>query len=161
MLLAALAALTVGLVLGIKFFLGEDAPATQEPPPDQGQLFSTQAADKPPEGLRTAADPVSGGSSGLDMFSKTNAGYYGEEGSTEAAAAQTGAAPEVTKSSATAVKKGANTAKPKATVIPRMKQSSLGGITPSNVTPGGQGQMPDISSILKQAQRSNNNSSGD
>jgi len=160
-LLAGLAALTLALVLGIKFFMGEDAASVQEPAPDQGQLFSEQDAAKPPEGLRTAASPVSGGGSGLEMFSKTNSGYYGVDAATEAAEAQPGTAPEVAKSSPTAVKKTAARMKPKATVIPRMRTSSLGGITPSNVTPSGQGQMPDISAIIKQAQQSGKtNSSG-
>ncbi|MBI5743863.1 MAG: hypothetical protein HY952_04885 [Elusimicrobia bacterium] len=162
--LGAMAVLTAALVLGIKFFMSDDTTSTQAPPPGQGQIFNTQAAEKPPEGLRAPVGPVSGSGSGLEMFSKTNAGYYGEEASTAAAAGQ-GAGPEVKKSTAAVTKRGAAEAKPKvkATVIPRMKMGSLGGVTPSNVAPGGQGQMPDMSGIMKQVQQrtGQGNTSGD
>jgi hypothetical protein len=163
--LGAMAVLTLVLVLGIKFFMSDDTSSMQAPPAGQGQIFNTQpAADKPPEGLRAPVGPVSGSSSGLEMFSKTNAGYYGEDASTAAAAGQ-GAAPEVKKSTAAVTKRGAAKARPKvkATVIPRMKMGSLGGVAPSNVAPGGQGQMPDMSGLMKQVQQrtGQGNTSGD
>ncbi|MDA8131000.1 MAG: hypothetical protein M0011_05800 [Elusimicrobia bacterium] len=152
MLLAGIAVLTVGLVLAMKFFMGDDTAQTQEQPPAAGKLFSEPEAPKPPE-LKTPQTSVASGGA-LDMFSKANAGYYGDEESTAAAAGAGTAAPaEVKKSTAAARKSGARPkAKAPATVIPRLKPVSFGGVRPSNVGPASGGQMPDISNMIKQAQ---------
>jgi hypothetical protein len=150
LLLAALAALTLALVIGIRYFMSDDTAAVSERPQDQQQLFKDPAADAPPPGLNPAARSETGSGGGLDMFSKTNAGYYGEEESTGAAAAQTAAAPEGDKPAAR--KAGAVKAKTKGTVIPRLKSATFGTISPGNAAARGAGQnMPDISNMLKQA----------
>jgi hypothetical protein len=162
LLLAGLAVLTLALLMGMKYFMRDDTAAGSEKPAERQQLFQEPAAGQPPPGLNPAARSESSGSGGgLDMFSKTNAGYYGADASTAAAAAPA-AAPEVKKSTAPAAVKAA-AAKPKGTVIPRMKPSSLGTVTPGNVSAHGAGQgMPDISGMLKQAQQQagKTNSSG-
>jgi hypothetical protein len=150
LLLAGMAALTMALVIGIKVFMSDDTASAPPPAADRQPLFKPQpaAADAPP-GLLPAARPESG--SGLEMFTKTNAGYYGEEESTATADAQKTAEPAVKTSTAPAVRKAA-AAKRKTTVIPRMQPASFKGIAPSNVAPTGAGQgMPDISGMLKQA----------
>jgi len=150
LLLAGIAVLTLVLLLGIKFFMSDDTASAPEQPAAKEQLFKEP---EPPQGLNPAMRPQSAANSGLDMFSKTNAGYYGEEESTAPAVAQSAAAPEVRKSTVAAARKAP--AKTRAgTVIPRMKSTSFGGVSPTNVTPGGAGQnMPDLSGILKQAQQ--------
>lgn len=161
LLLACLAALTLALVLGIKFFMSDDTPEVSGQPAAKQELFNEPAAGGTPPGLNPAARSENGSGGGLDMFSKTNAGYYGEEASTAAAAAQKPAGPEVRKSTASAA--GKTAAKPKGTVIPRMKPSTLGAVSPNNVSPHGAGQgMPDISGMLKQAreQAGKNGTSG-
>jgi len=162
MLLAGIVVVTLALVLGIKMFMGDNSSAVSEQPAERQQVFNEPAADKPPPGLNPAARSESSESGGgLDMFSKTNAGYYGEEESTAAAAGQKAAEPEVRKSTAPAARKTA-AAKPKGTVIPRL-HSSLGTIAPGNVSPHSAGQgMPDISGMMKQAQEQagKNNPSG-
>jgi hypothetical protein len=151
MLLAVMAALTLALVAGIKFIMSDDTSSLPEQPAQREQLFKEPP---PPQGLNPAARSETGSGGGLDMFSKTNAGYYGEEESTATAAAQGAAAPEVRKSTAVAPRKPAAKARKKGTVIPRMKSGSFGAISPTNVAPGGAGQnMPDLSGMIKQAQQ--------
>jgi hypothetical protein len=148
--------------MGMKYFMSDDTAAGAEKPAERQPLFQEQpAAGQPPQGLNPAARSESGSGGGLDMFSKTNAGYYGADESTAAAAAPA-AVPEVRKSTPTGAAKAA-APKPKGTVIPRMKPSSLGTVTPGNVSAHGAGQgMPDISGMLKQAQQQagKNNPSG-
>ncbi|MDA8130115.1 MAG: hypothetical protein M0011_01290 [Elusimicrobia bacterium] len=150
MLLAGIAVLTVTLLLAMKYFMSDDSAQTQEQPTAAQKLFSEPAAAKPPD-LKTVQTSVASGGA-LDMFSKANAGYYGDEGSTAAAA---GAEPEpaVRKSTAPAARKAAAKTKPQATVIPRLKPVSFGGVRPTSVGPAGGGQMPDISNMIKQAQQ--------
>jgi len=151
LLLAGIAVLTLVLLLGIKFFMSDDTASAPEQPAAREQLFKEPEA---PQGLNPALRPQSAANSGLDMFSKTNAGYYGEEESTAPAVAQGAAPPEVRKSTAAAARRAPAKARAKGTVIPRMKSTSFGGVSPTNVTPGGAGQnMPDLSGILKQAQQ--------
>ena len=158
-LLAAIAAITLALVAGIKFFMSDDISSAPEQPAQGEQLFKEPP---PPQGFNPAARSETGSGGGLDMFSKTNAGYYGEEESTGTAAAQSAAAPEVRKSTAAAVRKTPAKARRKGTVIPRMKSGSFGAISPTSVAPGGAGQnMPDLSGILKQAQQNSGKGSGD
>ena len=152
LLLAGVAALTVILLLAMRYFMSDNAAQPEEPVPSAGQLFSGQSEAKP-ESLRTSQTSVPSGGA-LDMFSKANAGLYGEEESTAAAVvpAAGAKAPEVRKSTAPAARKPAAKPKPQATVIPRLKPVSFGGVKPNAVSPGGAGQMPDISSMIKQAQ---------
>jgi hypothetical protein len=158
LLLAGLAVLTLALVMGIKFFMSDDTAQGSEKPAERQQLFQEPEAGKPPPGLNPAARSETGSGGGLDMFSRTNAGYYGVEEPTAAVKAPA-AVPAVLKSTAAAA--GKTPAKPKGTVIPRMN-STLGAITPANVSAHGAGQgMPDISGMLKQAQEAGtNNPSG-
>jgi len=156
-IVAALISLTLLALAGIKFMMsgGEEssAPAAER----QENIFSSSDEDAPPPGLNPLSRPDAPGGGSLDMFSKTNAGYYGEdEEEAEAAAAPVPKA-KVARSTAPAVKKTA--AKPKAgtssTVVPRMKMVPFKSITPTNVSPsgaGGQQGMPDLSTIMKQAQ---------
>lgn len=151
LLLAALAALTLALLFGIRFFMSDDTSAGVFQQEGKQELFKDEL-QRPPGG-NPAARSEAGSGGGLDMFSKTNAGYYGEEESTGTAQAPAAGAPAAKKAAAPAARKAA-AAKPKATVIPRMKRSSFGGVSPTNVAPGGAGQgMPDISGMLKQAQQ--------
>lgn len=154
--------LTLALVLGIKFFVSDDTAEVSQPAAERQQLFKGSEAGETPPGLNPAARSETGSGGGLDMFSKTNAGYYGPEESTAAATGQNAAVPEVVKSTSAAARRAA-AVKPKGTVIPRLKPSSLGTISPGNVSPTGAGQsMPDISGMLKQAQEQagKNNPSG-
>lgn len=159
LLLAGIAVLTLVLVAGIKFFMSDDTASLPEQPAQREQLFKEPP---PPQGLNPAARSETGSGGGLDMFSKTNAGYYGEEASTGPAVAQDAAAPEVRKSTAAALRKAPAKARKKGTVIPRMKSGGFGAISPTNVAPGGAGQnMPDLSGILKQAQQRSGGNGGD
>lgn len=149
LLLAALAALTLLLVGGIWFFMKEDGPAAAAPAAGQ-EIFK---GSEQPRALNPAARSETGSSGGLDMFSKTNAGYYGEEESTGTAEAPQ-AGPAAPKAAPPAKKTAVPKAKARSTVIPRMKPSGFGGVKPTGVTPGGAGQgMPDISNLMKQAQQ--------
>lgn len=164
MLLAVIGALTLALLAGMKFFMTDDTVVTAEAPAAGERMFGGPAAPAPPPGLNPASRPVSAPGSGLDMFSKANAGYYGGEESTAPVAAAAIPAPEVKRSTAPAARKAAAKPLPKGTVIPRMQGSSFGRTSPTSVTPHGAGQgMPDISGMLKQAQdqAGKNSSSGD
>lgn len=159
LLLAAMAVITLALVAGIKFIMSDDTSSVPEQPAQREQLFKDPP---PPQGLNPAARSETGSGGGLDMFSKTNAGYYGEEASTAPAAAQGATAPEVRKSTAAAARKPAPKTRKRGTVIPRMKSTSFGTVSPTNVAPGGAGQnMPDLSGMLKQAQQRSGGSGGD
>lgn len=151
LLLAALAALTLALLFGIKFFMSDDTSSGAFPQEVRQDLFK---GDQQIPGRNPAARSETGSGGGLDMFSKTNAGYYGEEESTGTAEAPQ-AAPRAPKAAAApAAGKAAGKPKTKSTVIPRMKPANFGGIAPTNVAPAGAGQgMPDISGMLKQAQQ--------
>ena len=152
MVLAGIAVVTLALVIGMKLFMSEDTAAVPARAADRPQLFKESA----PSGLNPV--PRSGSGSGLEMFSETNAGFYGEEKTTAAAAEQTVSEPAVVKSTRPAAVKAAVKAKPKGAVIPRLKPVSFDKISPTNVSPGGAGQgMPDVSDMLKRAQQGGTN----
>lgn len=154
LLLAGIAAITLVLVLSMKFFLSDEPAAAPGGAADRVPLFSEPAAGKSPPGLNPVSRSETGSGGGLDMFSKTNAGYYGEEESTAPAAAQQPAAQAVGKSTAPAAARTAAVKRKAGTVIPRMQSSSFGTISPSNVAAHDAGQsMPDISNLLNQAQQ--------
>lgn len=150
LLLAALAALTLALFFGIKFFMSEDTSSSAFQQDGGQELFK---GEQRIPGNNPAARSETGSGGGLDMFSKTNAGYYGAEESTGTAEAPAAQAPAAKRAASPAARK-AGTAKPKGTVIPRLKAASFGNVSPTSVAPGKAGQgMPDISGMLKQAQQ--------
>ena len=159
MMLAGIAGLTLALVIVGKLFMSDDTAAVPEPAVGRQQLFKEPDT---PSGLNPAARSESSSSGGgLDMFSQTNAGFYGEGKSTAAAEEQ--AAPAVVRSTkpaagkAAAGKAAAKKAKPKGAVIPRLKPTSFDK-TPTNVSPGGAKQgMPDISEMMKQMKQQGGN----
>lgn len=160
MMVAGLALATAALVIGMKYFMSDDSAAVPQQPAAQQQLFKDQAPGEPPPGLAPAARSESSSGGALDMFSKTNAGYYGEDTSTPVAGAPADSTPEVRRSTHTAVKKSAAKQQPKGTVIPRMQApKAFGTASPTSVAPHSAGQgMPDISNMLKQAQEQQKNS---
>lgn len=152
-LLAGIAVLTVALLIGMKIFMSDDTSEGTERAAGRQPMFEDPGAGKPPAGLNPAARSETGSGGGLEMFSKTNAGYYGEEESTAASTAP--AAGQAAARSTAPAAGSVAAAKPKAqgTVIPRMQSSSFGAISPSNVAAHSAGQsMPDISGLVKQAQ---------
>jgi len=154
MMVAGIVAVTLALVVVMKFFMSDNTAAVPERPVERQQLFKESA---PPSGLNPVSRSESGSGGGLDMFSETNAGFYGEEKATATAAERT--EPAVVKSTKPAAVKSASVkAKPKSAVIPRLKPASFGGISPTDVAPGGAGQgMPDISGMMKQIQQQGGN----
>ncbi len=156
LLLAGLAVMTLIIIAGMKYFVNDDSSAVQQQPAaSQQQLFKDEEGQAPPPpGLAPSRSESSSGG-GLDMFSKTNAGYYGEDASTPVAGAPADSAPEVKRSTAAAVRKTAAKQQPKGTVIPRMQAPKpFGSAAQTEVTPHSPGQgMPDISNMLKQAQQ--------
>jgi hypothetical protein len=154
-LIVVIAALTLALVLGIKFLVGGDGAQAPEQAPGGEALFRDNGSTQAPGYNPAARSEAAGGGGGLDMFSKTNAGYYGEDTSTPTAGAQAqpaGTATSVPAATAAAVKT-VKTA-PQGTVIPRMQASkAFGTAVPTNIAPTGAGQsMPDISALMKQAE---------
>ena len=154
-LLAALAALTLALLAGIKFIMKDSdtgpAPVAAEPQP----IFGASADEAPPPELNPLSRPVNASGGGLDMFSKTNAGYYGEDEEEEAVPAAPAPKAKTPGPAGPAVKKAAAKPKAKTTTIPRMNVTPFKSITPTTISPsgaGGQQGMPDLSTIMKQAQ---------
>lgn len=156
-IIAAVISLTLAVLAGIKFIMSDSSadmrPAAAEPQ----DIFSASEDDAPPPPeLTPLSRSENPGGGSLDMFSKTNAGYYREEESTATVTAQDAPEPKIAGTAPAAVKKAA-AAKPKAktTAVPRMKMVPFKSITPTNVAPsntGGQQGMPDLSTIMKQAQ---------
>ncbi len=150
MMLLGIAGLALALVIVVKLFMSDDTSAVPERAVERQQLFKESA---PPPGLNPAARSESASGGGLNMFSETNAGFYGEGKATATAEEQAG--PAVVKSTkSAAVRAAAVKAKPKGAIIPRLKPTSFDKVSPTNVSPGGAGQsMPDISGMLKRAQQ--------
>jgi len=148
-MLAVIGVVTLALIIGMMLFMRDDTAAVPERPVERRQLFK----ESPPSGLNQISRSESASGGGLDMFSATNAGFYGENKATAAAAEQT--EPAAAKSAKSAAVKAAPVkAKPKGAAIPRLKPTSFDKITPTDVSPGGAGQgMPDLSNMLKQAQQ--------
>jgi hypothetical protein len=89
------------------------------------------------------------------MFSKTNAGYYGEDEEEAEVPAAPAPKAKTARTADSAVKKAAAKPKAKTTSIPRMNVTPFKSITPTSIAPsgaGGQQGMPDLSTIMKQAQ---------
>ncbi|GEM_PF-1972555 len=153
---AAIIAVTLLALAGIKFMMSDSSSGTPAEPLENREIFTPSDTAAPPPELNPLSRSASSSGGALDMFSKTNAGsgYYEEE--EEPAASVAPVKPKAARSAAPAPKK-TSSAKPKAktTVIPRMTTTPFKSITPTNVSPsgaGGQQAMPDLSTIMKQAQ---------
>ncbi len=154
LIIAAIIAVTLLALAGIKFMMSDSSSGTSAGTLENREIFTPSDTAAPPPELNPLSRPASSSGGALDMFSKTNAGYYGEEEEAEPSAAQP--VPKAEKPAAKVPKK-TSSAKPKAktTVIPRMTTTPFKSITPTNVSPagaGGQQGMPDLSTIMKQAQ---------
>lgn len=150
LLLFGTVSLTALAAIGIKLFVRGDSEEAQ---PRQAAPAIFQ--EKPPSApaMRTVSE-VPGGGDSLDMFSKTNKGYYGEdEEEKQAPAASTAPA----KAAAPAPARAKPAAKPETArqVIPRIQgvksfgapASRAGSIAPTR--PGG--SIPDMNSIIQSA----------
>jgi hypothetical protein len=167
-IIAAIISLTLLALAGIKFMMSGGEEPSVPAAAQREDIFNSSGEDAPPPELNPLARSENPGGGSLDMFSETNAGYYGEDEEEEAVPAAS-PAPEakIAKSTAPASRKTA--AKPKAgtnsTVVPRMKMVPFKSITPTSVAPSntaGQQGVPDLSAIMKQAQnRSGRSGSGD
>ncbi len=115
-----LAAMTIALVLGIKYYVADDsASAPQQSAEKPQQLFKEPPDMKPSPVYNPAVRSETGSGGGLEMFTKTNAGYSGEETSSDTTSTKN-MPPEVKKSTAAAThKKPVKQAR--TTVIPRLQ----------------------------------------
>jgi len=152
LLLFGTVSLTALAAIGIKLFVRGDAEEAQ-PQQAAPAIFQEKPPSAPAPAMRTVSE-VPGGGDSLDMFSKTNKGYYGEdEGEKQAPAASTApakaAAPAQAKAKAAPKKEAAQQ------VIPRLQgvksfgapASRAGSIAPTR--PGG--SIPDMNSIIQSA----------
>lgn len=158
-IIAAVISLTLAVLAGIKFIMSDSSSDTLPVAAEPRDIFSDSEEDAPPPPeLSPLSRSENPGGGSLDMFSKTNAGYYGEEESTATVTSQDAPEPKTagTAAPAAAKKPAAAKPKPKITSVPRMQMVPFKSITPTNVAPsntGGQQQgMPDLSTIMKQAQ---------
>ncbi len=158
-LILGLVSLTLAVLAGIKFMMSDGSSSEPSSAAAEGaEIFSSPETGAPPPGLDPMARSGNPAGGSLDMFSKTNAGYYGEDGKDEEAAQDSAAAPaeKAVRSAAPGSAKTVAAPKPKtaATTVPRMKMVPFKSITPTNIEPSGtqlkQG-MPDISTLMKQA----------
>lgn len=157
-IIAAIISLTLLALAGIKFMMSGEEEAAAPAAAQREDIFSSSGEDAPPPELNPLARSENPGGGSLDMFSETNAGYYGED-EEEAEAPEVSPAPAAKAAGSTAPAAGKTAAKPKAgansTAVPRMKMVPFKSITPTNVAPSnaaGRQGMPDLSTIMKQAQ---------
>lgn len=153
----ALVSLTLAVLAGIKFMMSDGDSVTPPAAAGPRDIFSASEDEAPPPELSPLSRSDNPGGGSLDMFSKTNAGYYGEDEPEPAGTAPKAAEPKVARSTATAARRKAPPAKAKTagTVVPRMKMVPFKSITPTNVTPSGAGgrqNMPDLSEMMRKAQ---------
>ncbi|MDT8286439.1 MAG: hypothetical protein RQ748_04950 [Elusimicrobiales bacterium] len=158
LLALGLVSLTLVSLAGIKFMMSDGDSGTLPASGEPLDIFSASENDAPPPELSPLSRSENPGGGSLDMFSETNAGYYGEDEPDAEAAAVVPKA-KVAKSTAAASKKTAAAARTKkkaaTTAVPRMKMVPFKSITPTNVAPSGAGGaqgIPDFSTIMKQAQ---------
>lgn len=158
LLVLGLVSLTLVALAGIKFMMSDGDSGTPSATSEPLDIFSASEDDVPPPELSPLTRSENPGGGSLDMFSETNAGYYGEDEPVVKAAAVVPRA-KVAKSTAAASKKTAAAARTKkkaaTTAVPRMKMVPFKSITPTSVAPsnaGGQQGMPDISEMMRKAQ---------
>lgn len=153
LLLLALIGLTVLVVAGIKLFVRGDSEDSQ-PQQAAPAIFNQEAAPRQAAPVMRTVSEVPGGGDSIEMFSKTNKGYYGEdEEGKPAAAASTAAAKAPAPAAARAVTKAPAAKKTDQQVIPRIQPvqafgasaPKAGSIAPT--MPGG--SMPDMSSLIQ------------
>ncbi|MEW5907235.1 MAG: hypothetical protein AB1734_10735 [Elusimicrobiota bacterium] len=167
-IIAAIISLTLLALAGIKFMMSGGEESSAPAAAQREDIFSSSGEDAPPPELNPLARSENPGGGSLDMFSETNAGYYGED-EEKAEVPDASPAPAAKVAGPTAPAAGKTAAKPKAgtnsTVVPRMKMVPFKSITPTNVAPSnaaGRQGMPDLSTIMKQAQeQSGRSGSGD
>lgn len=155
LIIAAIIAVTLLALAGIKFMMSDSSSGTPAGPLEKREIFTPSDTAAPPPELNPLSRPASSSGGALDMFSKTNAGYYGEDEEEEAVPAAPAPKAKTPGPAGPAVKKAAAKPKAKTTTIPRMNVTPFKSITPTTISPsgaGGQQGMPDLSTIMKQAQ---------
>ncbi|MCX5785190.1 MAG: hypothetical protein NTX59_05840 [Elusimicrobia bacterium] len=147
--------LTTALIVGIKFFVGSEAQESAAPnvaPTD----FKFQGDSGHTPGYSPISHSETGSAGSLEMFKKTNAGYYKEDSSSTESGTVAAEAPKTTKPavSKTGAKTKSSAASIKRTVIPKMQTTkgfgtAAAGTSKANAPKGA--ATPDISTLMKQA----------
>ena len=145
---------TAAIVLGLKYIVKDDEPATSAPAADRGDKLFKDGGGKPGAPAYTSGySSQTTSEDSLDIFTRANTGYFQEDSSPPAGGK--GTAPVSDKPAAANTTQAPAAKKVRAAgaaVIPRLTPKTFGAAS-SPAAPKG-AATPDISEIIKQAQKS-------